>query len=97
MDVIRLLGTEQWCNTTANTFNNGELIRLCNITAAAVLVTQQANSTVNTGTVSVAAGQTIFVVKPTASLLVSNSAANAVVGVSVARPGSSSFRTGTAS
>jgi hypothetical protein len=74
--IIKLLGTEA-ALSTATTLSNAQLVRVYNDTAGAVLITVAAEGT-TTGTVTVKAGEVIFVRKKAAETIAAGSAVKAV-------------------
>ena len=80
--ILNVLSTEAAVNTSvANTVSNAPFVRVFNNTAGAVLVTKQVANTANVS-LTVAAGQEVFLVKAPADTLTSN-AASGVVACSV--------------
>jgi hypothetical protein len=79
---IKLRGTEQPCNSTANAFGNATLVRILETGTGNALITHRANSTVTVGTVTIRQGTDAFIIKGPLDTLESNSAT--VVGVQVA-------------
>ena len=77
--ILKLLGTEA-ALSTATTLSGAQLVRVYNDTAGAVLLTVKLDST-TTGTVTVKAGDVVFVRKTAAETI---AAASAVKAVSVA-------------
>jgi hypothetical protein len=77
--ILKLLGTEV-ALSAATTLNNAQLVRVYNDTAGAVLVSIVDQSDSTTGTVTVKAGDTIFVRKQALETI---EAAAAVKAVSV--------------
>jgi hypothetical protein len=74
--IIKLLGTEA-ALSTATALNNAQLIRVYNDTAGAVLITVAEGGT-TTGTVTVKAGEVIFVRKKALETIAAASAVKAV-------------------
>ena len=73
--ILKLLGTE-FVLSTATTVNGAQLVRVFNDTASPVLVTVANSST--TGTVTVKAGDVIFVRKQSAETIAAAAAVKAV-------------------
>ena len=87
---VKLLGTESFCNGTANTFANSGLIRLYNPnTTTAFLITQVVNSTVNAGSITLGPLEAMVIVKPGNNSFTCNSVTNQVLAVPVAYKGGS--------
>jgi hypothetical protein len=74
--ILKLLGTEI-ALSTATALDGAQLVRIYNDTAAAVLITVKLEST-TTGTVTVKAGDTIFVRKQVAETIAAGAAVKAV-------------------
>ena len=74
--IIKLLGTEA-ALSTATTLSNAQLVRVFNDTAGAVLITVADNGT-TIGTVTVKAGEIIFVRKKSAETIAAGAAVKAV-------------------
>ena len=85
-NVLKVLGTERACNTTANTYGNNVLVRLTYpaATTASFLVTcKYANGTTKY-TVSIGGGQELLLVKDYSDTLESADSGTAVKAVQVA-------------
>ena len=74
--ILKLLGTEA-ALSTATTLSGAQLVRVYNDTAGAVLITVKLDST-TTGTVTVKAGEVVFVRKTAAETIEAGSAVKAV-------------------
>lgn len=86
-DPIKILGVEQVCNTTPNTFNSATLVRITNLdNTYPTLITLKAssNSTIGTITVNGTFGDdsVVFLMKDPTDTLSSNNASS-VFGVAV--------------
>lgn len=84
--VLKVLGTERSCNTTANSYGGNVLVRLTNISAlgTSFLVTCKYANTATRYTVSIGGMQEIFLEKNTDDTLESNDTGTAVKAVAVA-------------
>lgn len=84
--VLRILGTERSCNTTANTYGGNPLVRLTHIAAstASFLVTCKDSGGNTLWTCSIAGGQEIIAVKNPTDTLETNDTGTAVKAVQVA-------------
>lgn len=74
--IIKLLGTEI-ALSSASTLSNAQLVRIFNDTANAVLITVEDTSGI-TGTVTVKAGEIIFIRKKASETITANYAVKAV-------------------
>jgi hypothetical protein len=74
--ILKLLGTEA-ALSSATTLSGAQLVRVYNDTAGAVLLTVKLDST-TTGTVTVKAGDTVFVRKQAAETIEAGAAVKAV-------------------
>jgi hypothetical protein len=74
-EMVKIIGTEI-ALSTANTVGGASVVRVYNNTAGAVLVTRANSGTL--GTVTLAAGEIIYLQKASAETLASNAAVRAV-------------------
>ena len=75
-EIVKLLGTEI-ALSTANTVGTASVVRVYNNTAGAVLVTRAASGS-TVGTVTLAAGEIIYLQKASSDTIASNAAVRAV-------------------
>lgn len=84
--ILKVLGTERACNTTANTYGGSPLVRLnypAATTASFLVTCKYANSTVKY-TVTIGGGQELVLVKDFTDTLESTDTGTAVRAVQVA-------------
>ena len=74
--LIKLLGTEA-ALSTATTLGNAQVVRIYNDTAGAVLITVKQDST-TIGTITVKAGDVVFIQKKSAETIAAGAAVKAV-------------------
>jgi hypothetical protein len=83
-EFVKPIGTEQYCNTVANTFGGNRFVRVTNINTSPWLITR-ANSSGTIGTFTILPNQSVTVEKYFTETLASNTASNFVVASPVAK------------
>lgn len=83
-EIIKVIGTEQSCNTTANTFAGSKWVRLVNVNTSSLLITRAYSNGAVIGTFSLAAGSSCIAEKNPTDTLASNTASAFVLGTTVA-------------
>ena len=86
-EFVKSIGTEQFCNSTANTISGARFVRLLNSNTTTTFLITRANTTTNVGTFTIGAGQTVVAEKYFTETFVANTATNVIFAAPVAFKG----------
>jgi hypothetical protein len=84
-DYIKPIGTEQFCNSTANSVSNSRFVRLLNSNTTTPFLITRANTSGAIGTFTIGAGQTLVAEKYFTETLAANTATNVIFAAPVAK------------
>lgn len=86
-EFVKANGTEQFCNSTANTISGSRFVRLLNSNTTTAFLISRANTTATVGTFTLGAGQTVVAEKYFTETLTANTATNVIFAAPVAFKG----------
>jgi len=86
-DFVKSIGTEQFCNTTANDISSSRFVRLTNINTSPFLITRAYANGLTIGTFTLLNGQSVVAEKGFTETLASNTATNVIFAAPVAMKG----------
>ena len=86
-EFVKSIGTEQYCNTTANTISGARFVRLVNSNNTTAFLITRANTGGTIGTFTLNASQTVTTEKYFTDTLIANTTGNYVFAAPVAFKG----------